>query len=83
MALPDPGIPLPVDAAPAAPVAPRAQPSTYRELVSYEANGPPPDQMANFLQRYCFDGGTGAVPTPATLRDQTINLSDTRQPLVS
>lgn len=36
--------------------------------------------MANFLQGYCFDGGAGAIPTPATLRNQTINLGD-RQPL--
>ena len=55
------------------------QPRTYRELFTDEANSPPPDRLANYLQGYRFDGA-GDIPVPATLRDQTVTLSD-RQPM--
>ena len=69
---PGPGIPV-IPAIP--PVAVRA-PRCYRELFSDEANSPPRDRLAEYMQGYRFDGG----PTTATLRDQTVNLSD-RQPM--
>lgn len=53
-------------------------PKTYRELLSDEANSPSPDRLANYLHGYRFDGG--GIPAPATLRDQTVTLSD-RQPM--
>jgi hypothetical protein len=86
MALPAP--PIVLDGAPDAPGAPRApgvaagggRPRTYRELLSDAANGPAPDRIADYLFGYRFDGGAGNVPAPATLRDQTVYLSD-RQPM--
>ena len=63
----------------AAAAAAPGRPRTYRELLSDEANGPPPERLANYLAGYRFDGG-GGIPTPAVLRDQTIVLSD-RQPM--
>jgi hypothetical protein len=53
-------------------------PKSYRELLSDESNSPAPDRIANYLHGYRFDGG--GVPAPATLRDQTVTLSD-RQPM--
>ena len=62
---------------PPAPVPPR----TYRELFSDEANSPQRDRLENYLSGYRFLFAIGAaVPTPATLRDQTVVLSD-RQPM--
>jgi hypothetical protein len=67
-------------AAPAPPALP-AQPKTYRELVSAASNSPARDHLTHYLQGYRFtDGGAGPVPAPASLRDQTVVLSD-RQPM--
>lgn len=52
---------------------------TYRELLTDEANSPTPARLANYLYGYRFDGGAG-VPTPSSLRDLTVTLSD-RQPM--
>ena len=54
-------------------------PRTYRELLSNEANSPPPNRLGNYLEGYRFDRDDD-IPTPATLRDQTVTLSD-RQPM--
>jgi hypothetical protein len=72
---------------PAPPVVPPAAPAreaprravTYRELLTDEANSPSPARLASYLQGYRFDGGAG-VPTPQSLRDLTVTLSD-RQPM--
>ena len=85
MALPHPVVPP--GGPPEPPAAPQAgaaaaapvRPRTYRELLNDEANGPPPERIANFLAGYRFEG-VGGIPTPATLRDLTITLSD-RQPV--
>ena len=66
-----------VPAAPGLP-APRGLPRNYRELLSDEANAPPRDRLANYLNGYRFEGGGLAAPT--TLREQTVVLSD-RQPI--
>ena len=68
-------------AAPAAVAIPRTAPRTYRELYSDAANNPPADRTARYLAGYRFtdEGGLG-VPTPVSLRDQTVTLSD-RQPM--
>ncbi len=67
-------------AAPGPPAIP-AQPKTYRELFSDASNSPAPDRLTHYLQGYRFtNGGAGPVPAPATLRDQTVVLSD-RQPM--
>lgn len=85
MAQPQPGAALLAGVPPAAeeagiPVAP-ALPRTYRELYADAANHPTPDRTAGFLAGYRFTDPTGgAIPTPATLRDQTVALSD-RQPI--
>ena len=74
---------VPPGAPPAAPEPPAApaQPKSYRELFSDESYSPAPDRIANYLQGYRFaDGGAGPVPAPATLREQTVVLSD-RQPM--
>lgn len=56
---------------------PDAPAATYREYYSYARNGPAPDRVRGFLGGYRFnDVGGGGVPTPATLRDQTVTLSD-------
>lgn len=65
-------------AAPAAVVAAPGPPKSYRELLNEESNSPSRDRLATYLQGYRFDGG--GVPAPATLRDQTVILSD-RQPM--
>lgn len=62
--------------APAAPPTVVPAPRCYRELFSDEANSPPRERLAEYMQGYGFEGG----PTPATLRDQTVNLCD-RQPM--
>ena len=54
-------------------------PKTYRELLTDEANSPAPGRLAEYLQGYRFDG-PGDIPAPATLRDQTVTVSD-RQPM--
>ena len=70
---PAPGAPPPAIAVPA--------PRTYRELYSDAANNPAPDRTVGYLAGYRFTDVEGkAIPTPATLRDQTIALSD-RQPM--
>ena len=68
-------------AAPAAAAIPPVAPRTYRELYSDAAKNPPLDRTAGYLAGYRFtdEGGPG-VPTPASLRDQTVTLSD-RQPM--
>lgn len=74
---------VPPGAPPAAPEPPAApaQPKSYRELFSDESYSPAPDRIANYLHGYRFaDGGAGPVPAPATLREQTVVLSD-RQPM--
>jgi hypothetical protein len=68
-----PGAPPVAGAMPVAPPAPRR----YRELYNDESNSPAPDRLANYMQGHRFDAGG---PTPATLRDQTVVLSD-RQPM--
>lgn len=74
------GVPGETPEVPAAPAvragAAPARPSTYRELLADEANGPAPGRLADYLSGYRFDGGGAAIPTPATLRDQTVTLSD-------
>ena len=56
-------------------------PRNYREYYLTLGNAPPLERVAGFLAGYRFtDGGGGAVPTPATLRDQTVALED-RQPM--
>lgn len=75
-----PGRPPPPAGVPV-PVAPVAPPKTYRELYADAANNPRLDRTAGYLGGYRFaDAAGGAVPTPITLRDQTIALSD-RQPM--
>lgn len=65
----------------AADVRANATPRTYRELYSDAANNPPPARTAGYLAGYRFtDAQGGGVPTPATLKDQTVVLSD-RQPM--
>jgi hypothetical protein len=68
--------------APGAPGAPEAPPPTmvasYRELLNDESNSPTRDRLENYMRGYRFEGG--GIPAPATLRDQTIVLSD-RQPM--
>ena len=55
-----------------------APPRNYRELFLDEANNsPPPDRLGHYFQGYRFDGA-GDIPVPATLRDQTVTLSDRR-----
>ena len=79
----DAGPPAGAEGPPAAPVPPAMplQPTTYRELFCDAANSPAPDRLAQYLRGYRFvDGGAGPVPAPATLRDQTVVLSD-RQPM--
>ena len=77
---PEAGAP-PVAAEPVAPAFATLPPRTYRELYSDAANNPRLDRTAEFLSGYRFtDIAGGIVPTPATLRDQTITLSD-RQPM--
>lgn len=50
---------------------------TYRELYSEASNNPTRERTAGFLSGYRFtDIGGNGVPTPATLRDQTVTLSD-------
>lgn len=67
--------------APQAPPVPPVPATTYRELYSDAANSPTMERTAGYLAGYRFvDGGGGAVPTPAGLRDQTVSLSD-RQPM--
>ena len=72
----------PAEAIPAvAPMAVPAQPRTYRELYADAANNPSPARTGGYLAGYRFaDPGGGVVPAPATLRDQTVFLSD-RQPM--
>jgi hypothetical protein len=74
-------IPPAPPAAPAGAAIPPATPRSYRELYSDAANNPPVDRTAGYLAGYRFndEGGVG-VPTPASLRDQTVTLSD-RQPM--
>lgn len=70
-------------APPAPPVLPPAPvlPKTYREMFSDESNILALERMQEYLQGYHFTNeGGGAAPTPATLRDQTVILSD-RQPM--
>ena len=71
----------PVPGAPAAPGPPAVgtRAASYRELLTDESNSPSPDQLANYMHGYRFEGG-GGVPTPAALRDLTSVLSD-RQPM--
>ena len=67
--------------APGGPPPAPVPPPTYRELFSDEANSPQRDRLENYLSGYRFLDAVGAaVPTPATLRDQTVVLSD-RQPM--
>ena len=70
-----------VDAAvPPVPMPPTA-PTSYREFYSDATNSPAHDRVAAYLAGYRFvDTGAGAVPAPATLRDQTVALTD-RQPM--
>ena len=78
-----PGIAPEAPGAPPVPVAPAGvfRPRTYRELLSDAVNGPAAGRVAEYLLGYCFiDGGAGAVPAQANLRDQTVHLSD-RQPM--
>lgn len=60
-------------------MAPLRRPITYRELLADEANNPAPGRLADYLSGYRFDGAAG-IPAPATLRDQTVTLTD-RQPM--
>lgn len=56
-------------------------PRTYRELYADAANNPPLARTGGYLAGYRFaDPGGGVLPAPATLRDQTVFLSD-RQPM--
>jgi hypothetical protein len=74
--------PIPVGPAVVAPIV-TTPPRTYRELYSDASNNPAPDRTARFMAGYRFTdpgGAAGGVPTPATLRDQTVTLSD-RQPM--
>ena len=65
MALPHPVVPP--GGPPEPPAAPQAgaaaaapvRPRTYRELLNDEANGPPPERIANFLAGYRFEGVGG------------------------
>jgi hypothetical protein len=78
-----PGVAPEAPGAPPVPVAPAGvfRPRTYRELLSDAVNGPAAGRVAEYLFGYRFvDGGAGAVPAPANLRDQTVHLSD-RQPM--
>ena len=65
-----------------APPAPASEPAlNYREYYWARGLAPPLDRIANYLGGYRFtDPGGGGIPTPSTLRDQTVALSD-RQPL--
>jgi hypothetical protein len=63
---------------PAAPHHPGAHPRNYRELLLDETNSPNRERLGNYMQGYRFEGG--ALPAPATLREQTVVLTD-RQPL--
>lgn len=73
--LPPPPLAPPVIALPTPP------PRTYRELYVDAANNPAPERTAGYLYGYRFTDPTGGgIPTPATLKDQTITLSD-RQPM--
>ena len=55
---------------------------TYHEYYRGERGHIPlPDRIGGYLAGYSFaDGGGGVVPMPASLRDQTVTLSD-RQPM--
>ena len=71
--------------APAAPVPPPAAPvialpRNYREMFSDAVHSPAPDRTREYLQGYRFtDGGLGPLPTPATMRDQTVTLCNRHQ----
>ena len=72
---------LPPLVVPPMPVPPPAPATTYRKLYSNAANSPALERTAGYVAGYRFiDGGVGAVPTPAGLRDQAVSLSD-RQPM--
>ena len=65
-----------------APPPPTVAPRSYRELYSNAANSPTVERTAGYLAGYRFvDAAGGGVPTPATLRDQTIALSDRQPPM--
>lgn len=71
-----PPAPLGAPAAPLAAIGPPV-PRTYRELYTDVANNPPPERTARYPSGYRFtDLGGEGVPTPATLRNQTVTLSD-------
>ena len=66
-----------------APAAPPivVEPTTYRDLFNDEQYSPARERVADYIGGYRFvDVGGGAVPQPATLREQTVVLSD-RQPM--
>lgn len=65
----------------AAPLLVPIPPRTYGELYADAAHNPPPARTGGYLAGYRFtDPGGSFVPAPATLRDQTVFLSD-RQPM--
>lgn len=58
-----------------------ASPTTYRELMTDATRDAVAANPAAYLAGYRFvDAGGGAIPVPATLRDQTVLLCD-RQPM--
>ena len=68
--------------APPVPLPAVVQPTTYRELVSDATRDAVAANPGAYLAGYRFsDAAGGAIPMPATLRDQTILLCD-RQPMV-
>ena len=70
------GVP-PAAAAPPVVALARAPPRSYRELYGNDAYNTAPGHTAAYLAGYRFTDADGEViPTPATLRDQTIALSD-------
>lgn len=86
MAQPNPGAAPPAAVPPAAGVPPAAPvavalPRTYRELYIDASSNPVLNRTVGYIAGYRFADPTGAaVPTPATLRDQTVALCD-RQPM--
>lgn len=59
---------------------PVAAATTYRQLFSDQTRGAVHAQPGAYLAGYRFEGGVQPVPTPAALRDQTVQLCD-RQPM--